>query len=81
MGEAFGGQQRKARRVADWGPPPDAPRPISPWRYLPAVVAGAALFGTLAGLALLHNDAQRRERLQRWVALTSETTPGVSTRR
>jgi hypothetical protein len=72
MREEFGWQHRKAKRVADWSPLPGEPRPVRQWRYLPAVVIGAALLGTLAGLALLHNDAQRRDRLQRWVAMTSD---------
>lgn len=75
MREEFGWHDRKAKRVADWGPPPEEPRPVGPWRHLPAVVVGAALFGTLAGLALLHDDAQRRDRLQRWVAMTSDEVP------
>ena len=75
MREEFGWQHRKAKRVADWSPLPDAPRPVGQWRYLPVVVIGAALFGTLAGLALLHDDEQHRERLQRWVAMTSDAAP------
>lgn len=72
MRKEFGWQHRKAKRVADWSPPPEEPRPVNPWRYLAAVAIGAALFGTLAGLALLQRDAQRRDRLQRWVAMTSD---------
>jgi hypothetical protein len=72
MSEAFGGQHRKTKRVANWSPPPAAPKPIAPWRYLPVAVVGAALFGALAGIALLHDDQQRRDRLQRWVAMTSD---------
>jgi hypothetical protein len=75
MREEFGWQHKKAKRVADWSPPPDAPRAVRPWRYLPAVAIGAALFGTLAGFALLRDDAQRRDRLQRWVATTSDGAP------
>lgn len=75
MHEEFGWQHRKGKRVADWSPPPDEPRPVGPWRYLPAVAIGAALFGALAGLALIQGDAQRRERLQRWVATTSDEVP------
>jgi hypothetical protein len=70
--EAFGWQRKKAKRVADWSPPPDEPRPVGPWRHLPVVAIAAALFGVAAGLALLHDDAQRRDRLQRWVATTSD---------
>ena len=75
MREEFGWQHRKAKRVADWSPPEEGPRPLNPWRYLPVVAIGAALFGTLAGLALLQGDAQRRDRLQRWVAMTSDAAP------
>ena len=75
MREEFGWQHRKAKRVADWSPPPDEPRPVGPWRYLPAVAIGAALFGVLAGLALLQNDERHRDRLQRWVAMTSDAVP------
>jgi hypothetical protein len=75
MREEFGWQHKKAKRVADWSPAPDDPRPVGPWRYLPAVAIGAALFGVLAGLALIQGDAQRRDRLQRWVAMTSDVPP------
>ena len=61
--------------MADWSPLPDGPRPVGPWRYLPVVVIGAALLGTLAGLGLIHDDEQRRDRLQRWVATTSGVIP------
>lgn len=72
MREEFGWQHSKAKRVADWSPAPDAPRPVGQWRYLPAVAIGAALFGVLAGLALLDSDERGRDRLQRWVATTSD---------
>jgi hypothetical protein len=75
MREEFGWQHKRGKRVADWSPPPEVPRPVGPWRYLPAVAIGAALFGVLAGIALLRDDEQRRDRLQRWVATTSDATP------
>jgi hypothetical protein len=72
MREEFGWQHKRAKRVADWSPPEEEPRPVGPWHYLPAVAIAAALFGMLAGFALLEGDAQRRDRLQRWVAMTSD---------
>lgn len=75
MSEAFGWQHRKTKRVADWSPPPAAPKPVAPWRYLPVVVIGAALLGAFAGIAMRHDDQQRRDRLQRWVATTADA-PG-----
>jgi hypothetical protein len=68
MREEFGWQHKKTRRVADWSPPPTPPRPIGPWRHLPAVAIAAALFGLLAGAALRDTDRQRHERLLRWSA-------------
>ncbi|MEG3148107.1 hypothetical protein U1839_25950 [Sphingomonas sp. RT2P30] len=68
MREEFGWHHRKARRVADWSPPPPEPRPIGPWRHLPAVAIAAAIFGLVAGAALRDTDQQHRERLTRWTA-------------
>ncbi len=72
MREEFGWQHKKSIRAADWSPPPAEPRPVGRWRYLPAIALVAALFGMVAGVALIDNDQQRRERLLVATGLTSE---------